>query len=340
LNYGKTWKDRLTLVGKEAETDSSTLHFKIDLNEIKLTDSYISDSTRISQSLAYLKNGDIVECFKRNLIRRTNFAGETLWEKSIPISNSTIRNMTVDAESNVYICGHQRIEGEFGPTDNAIIYAVSKHGETLWQKVIPPEAKPGPYTWSAYRYLYDIETTQDGGLVATGEVGYSYEAPFTDVYVCKYNTEGDTIWNMTYHVGNTKNYGAQLITDEDNIVIIGAARISDIASSQKGFTLKIKDLSYIVKDTMMDTMTYINSSLATEKELKFYPNPGKYYVHIDYDLPTYQNFTIQILNEQGQLLTESRNKKLIPVYHLNTGKYIVRLKTNQFTFSTKWMKLE
>jgi len=249
--------------------------------------------------------------------------------------------MAVDTAENVYLCGYQR-------EDNrriANLIAWNKDGEQLWQNNFDPGGDDIPFQWF-YTIINKIKTTSDGGIIAVGTDGASEEGPYSEVFACKHNVNGDMIWTMNYNIlgGGDEAYG--ILLEEEDMVITGIAGSSDIAGAERGFTLKIKDLSYIVKDTMMmdtmviDTMTYINNAFVSEPVLKFYPNPGKSYIHIDHELLQRENFTIQILSTKGQILSEHSNNKLIPVHHLSAGKYVVRVKSNHFTFSTIWIKVE
>lgn len=323
----------LTLVGR---VDTSTFHFKIDLEEKKLTDTYLSDSTLVSISMDYFENGDMVECFKPQTIRKTNAAGNLIWEKTIPLSEFTLRNVAVDTAENVYLCGYQR-------EDNrriANLIAWDKDGAQLWQNNFDPVGDDIPFLWF-YTIINKIRTTSDGGIIAVGTDGTSSDGPVSDVFACKHNVNGDLIWTMNYNIIGEGDEAYGILLDEEDIVITGIAGESDVAGVARGFTLKIKDLSYIVEDSiMMDTMTYINNPFVSKSAPKFYPNPGKSYIQINHDLLQLENFTIQILNTKGQILSEHSNNKIISVHQLSAGKYVIRVKSNHFTFSTIWIKAE
>ncbi len=90
---------------------------------------------------------------------------------------------------------------------------------------------------------------------------------------------------------------------------------------------------------IIDTMTQVANHMVSGDMLHLYPNPAKDYIYIYNSILDSKQFDIQILNLKGQQLNSYRNKKTIPVSHLSAGQYIIRIRTKQFIFTTKWLKL-
>ncbi len=157
----------------------------------------------------------------------------------------SLKSIAVDKNNTVYVTAHQSFRNEDGRTHIAILLALDENGQILWEKLLPPDTQTNLYVYYAFRYLNDIAISPDGGIIAVGEVGYSSdESPISTMFACKYNTMGDTLWNMNYEISRGKNSATHLLINDKVIVAIGAGRISDIASAEKGFIMNIYDLFY------------------------------------------------------------------------------------------------
>lgn len=329
--------NELIFTGIDNETKKGTYHIIIDVEQKMLVDSYMSDTALVSIDLDYFDDGDMVEAFKPNKIRKTNASKNIVWEHSVAIETFSLRGITTDASNNIYICGYQKTENSDGTIYNAVLYAMDENGNLLWQRILPPEASTGPYVYFAGRVFHDIDVTSSGNIIAAGEVGYSSdESPISNVFVCAYNIAGDTLWNLKHSVLGGQNFARQIIINDNDIIITGLAGGSDVAGFDKDFTMKITDLSAMVEDTMINN---INNPFLIDN-FKLYPNPGKLFININHNVLNNKDFTVEVLDLKGKKLQEYTNTKLIPIDKLNAGQYLIRVVTGQFIFSKKWVKVQ
>jgi len=336
LRFGKTNSNILTLIGKQSVDSLASVHFKIDINEPTVVEQYVSDSTLTSFGLDYLADGDLIEIFPPNIIRRTNAAKEVVWELPLPVSSSSVNNILVDEEDNIKLGGNQGSENRSA----ALLATLDKDGTLLWEKILSPDSPVDSILYT-FKNINRIALSSDGGIIGVGGDGVALEGPTSSVFVCKHNKNGELVWSINYQVSGNGNEASRVLVDGENIATTGLSNISDVVGRERGFILKLKDLSFMVQDTMVsDTTTHISHTLLLEEEFKFFPNPAQAYIQIEHDLLEGKNYSIQLLNEHGQQLAEYNNTKWIAVNHLSAGKYIVKINTDNFCFTKSWIKVD
>lgn len=336
LRFGKTNSRILTLIGKQNIDTLASVHFKIDVDEPVVVEQYVSDSTLSSVALDYLTDGDLIEIFSPNIIRRTNAAKEVVWELSLPVTNSSINNIVVDTEDNIYLAGSQESENR----SSALLAALDENGTLLWERILPPDS-PTDQILYTFKDINRIALSADGGIIGVGGDGVAYDGPTSDVFVCKHDNNGELIWQMKYKVSGDGNNASRVLVDGEDIIATGLSNITDLIGLERGFILKLKDLSFMVKDTMViDTTTHINHTLLLEEKFEFFPNPAQDYIQIKHQFLEGKNYSIELLNEQGQLLAAYKNTQWIAVNDLSAGKYMIKINADNFSFTKSWIKID
>lgn len=88
--------------------------------------------------------------------------------------------------------------------------------------------------------------------------------------------------------------------------------------------------------------TSIFPTMVTKKDLIIFPNPANTTFKIQYEPVLENNLQLKIFNTSGRLLMAKNiasNQELIDVSHLETGIYIVEIKTNKHFFKNKLIKV-
>src|SRR4029078_10269550 len=100
---------------------------------------------------------------------------------------STAFGIAETGNQDIFICGYT-----FTFTNNTsadvLLIKLNASGDTLWSKT---------YGGSKDDFGYSIINTQDNNLLMCG-VSYSYTTEgYSDLYLIKVNTDGDTLWTKT-----------------------------------------------------------------------------------------------------------------------------------------------
>ncbi len=118
------------------------------------------------------------------------------------------------------------ITGSYGDSIVNLAYLIKTDslGDTLWTKT---------YSGNPCSEGYSVQQTNDGGYIVAGIIynhlidSLSTDSSFTNVYLIKTNSLGDTLWTKTY--GETgDDYGQSVQQINDNGYIIAGYSTSDI----------------------------------------------------------------------------------------------------------------
>ncbi|MFQ5868905.1 MAG: hypothetical protein ACE5JC_03275, partial [Candidatus Zixiibacteriota bacterium] len=113
--------------------------------------------------------------------------GDTLWTRAYGGSGYD-RGYSVQQTSDggYIIAGYTE---SFGAGDyDVYLLKTDSSGDTLWTRT---------YGGSDWDRGYCIQQTSDGGYIITGE-SWSFGAGYSDVYLLKTDSSGDTLWTRTY----------------------------------------------------------------------------------------------------------------------------------------------
>jgi len=103
---------------------------------------------------------------------------------------------------------------------NVCLIKTNSSGDTLWTKI---------HGGNPCGEGYSVQQTNDGGYIITGITIYNClsDSSFTDVYLIKTNSLGDTLWTKTYG-GTGNDYGWYVQQTNDNGYIIAGNSLNGI----------------------------------------------------------------------------------------------------------------
>ena len=119
-------------------------------------------------------------------------------------------------------------------------------GNFQWQKTF------GGNDWD---FAYDVVQTFDSGFVFCGET-YNNTNGFSDVYVVKTNSLGDTLWTRTIG-GNLIDKGNALIETSDSSIVVAGIK-NTITDSTQAYVLKFDKDGTLLWDSLFGGVKYEN----------------------------------------------------------------------------------
>ncbi len=157
---------------------------------------------------------------------KTDENGDTLWTKTYEknISNTGVSIIQTN-DSGFFIAGVTLIPGNISSTDCYFI-KTNAFGDTLWTKT---------YGGNDYDGAFQVYNA-GGGIIISGTTK-SYGAGGNDIFLGKFNYNGDEIWMKTYGgIGN--DYGGMFSPTNDNGYIITGYTESFGAGNQDMYLIK------------------------------------------------------------------------------------------------------
>ncbi|MEI6851843.1 MAG: T9SS type A sorting domain-containing protein [Bacteroidota bacterium] len=164
---------------------------------------------------------------------KTNSLGDTMWTKTYEKKNSNGGTSAIQLVDGGYIfCGTTQSSG--APTSDCYLIRTNPMGDTLWTKV---------YGGSSYDGVYQVSYASNG-IVMTGTT-YSFGAGSYDIFLSKFDYDGNEIWYKTYG-GTNSDYGGSFSSTIDNGFII--------TGYTESFGMGGKDVYLIKTDINGDTL--------------------------------------------------------------------------------------
>ena len=154
---------------------------------------------------------------------KTDSLGDTLWTKTYGGAGPE-EGCAIDLTQD----GGYIIAGHMSPSaDNQYdfyLLRTDRYGDTLWTK---------KYGGDESDYAHSIQQTADGGYIIGGYT-HSY-GPWTDFYLVKTDSIGDTLWTRTY--GGTHEDRGYCVrqTSEGGYIIVGQT----FSSSMTGYDIRV-----------------------------------------------------------------------------------------------------
>jgi hypothetical protein len=166
-----------------------------------------NDTTYLVAGVTNSNNGNGTDF----LLFKTNSVGDLLWRKQYGGNGPDGAKAATAALDNggYFIAGYQNNIDSSGY--NIWLIKTNTNGDTVWTKT---------YGGAGWDFAHSITTLADSTYVIAGET-YSYGNGQRDVYLIRFDLNGDTLWTKTY--GGTGNDAAKYIfTDRNNnLVVIG-----------------------------------------------------------------------------------------------------------------------
>jgi hypothetical protein len=151
-------------------------------------------------------------------ILKLNQNGDTLWTKTYKIN--TGRNFPMDIKScksgGFIISGY--CSTQLNSDAIAMLIKIDSFGNLLWSKI---------FNNPSLSALHSCIEIFDGGIVCTGEIGFSSQ---TDLYLLRADSLGDTLWTRSF--GNTSaDVGTSIIQTQDSNIIIAGSTINPVLNN-------------------------------------------------------------------------------------------------------------
>ncbi len=150
------------------------------------------------------------------------------WQVAFGGTSKDIAYGVVQAENDsVIVVGDCRSFGK--GRDDVLVLKVDTHGRVLWKKTFGKKRKD---------IAYAVVRTTDGNFVAVGETRSFSETGDTDVYVIKFNTKGELIWEKAFG-GGMKDFAKDVVATSDGGVLIAGASESFGDTYLDAYILKV-----------------------------------------------------------------------------------------------------
>ena len=191
-------------------------------------------------------------------------------------------------------------------------------GNYQWQKTY------GENDWD---FAYDVVQTFDSGYVFCGET-YNNSAGFSDVYVVKTNSIGDTLWTKTVGGSLTDKGNALIQTSDSNIVVSGIKNTQ--TDSTQAYVLKFDKDGVLLWDSIYGGAGYdvVNSIIETQD--------GTYlFVGATNSFSSNKEFYIVQISSDGLLIWENYftmpiEEEAYDVFQIADGNFMVIGYTSSF----------
>ncbi|OFY84173.1 MAG: hypothetical protein A3K10_03075 [Bacteroidetes bacterium RIFCSPLOWO2_12_FULL_31_6] len=153
--------------------------------------------------------------------------------------------------------------------DKGFIIAASSnsYGNGGYDAVLMKRDSLGNYAWTKtyggndWDFAYSVVQTYDSGYVFCGET-YNNTNGYSDVYIVKTNSLGDTLWTRTFG-GTLIDKGNSVIeTSDSNIVVAGIT--NTIADSTQIYIIKLTSTGSLLWDSIYGGSLYENANQIIE----------------------------------------------------------------------------
>ena len=136
-------------------------------------------------------------------------SGDLIWKQLIDISEESKDHLTgiyIDEDNNIVVIGYSKWNDDEA---KSIIIKLSSEGEILWDSFYSDD-----YDWS---FAQSLAVDTNGDIYMTG---YNVEnGGLREMYVCKFDSEGEFIWDDIYSVDNSGRYQGVAVKIIDDLII-------------------------------------------------------------------------------------------------------------------------
>jgi hypothetical protein len=241
------------------------------------------------------------------LVIKINSIGDTLWSKLYGgASYDDFSSFCEDIYGNYLLCGttYNLTAGSY----DVYLVKITNNGDLIWEKSLG-----GANADNAY----PITQTNDNNFIVSGSTE-SFGAGGKDVYLIKFNSNGDTIWTKTFG-GSGDDWASSIKETADGGFIV------------TGYTKSFSNYYdvYLIK-TDVNGISGVDSYNKNNTDFNLYPNPNNGSMQLQYTLTNNQPALFEMVDFTGRLvysmpLIPSAGSADITATCLSRGVYMYRV---------------
>jgi outer membrane protein assembly factor BamB len=272
----------------------------IDLKVDQMDDLVLAGET--IAPLVYVSN-NIGDVFVTKLNTNT---GNTIWEtpyNSISNEKEIVYTLDIDANNRILIGGLQDIQDVTGPHYKGFANLYNFVGGIL-KNII----------------LGNLDEVKAARFLSTSSL-LLRSSTSTVMYLREYNIAGNLVHTDTYNFANGASWSSMDITATDYL----AVAVSDVLCADRGVTvMRLSKTPLSIQD------------IEKHNELTLYPNPASDYISIE---SKNDILSIQLFDINGRMISNiAPNLTNIPISQLNSGLYLIQIKTTKDKHSISFFK--
>lgn len=250
---------------------------------------------------------------------------EALSFKAIPISSS-----------KTFICGSYPVVYNSSCNDrNNLVHSTIDNNNQIIQTTLISDSTRGIKYADNINYV-DVKGNYIYSVGSAGFNGGFLQTNNSNILICKSDTMGNLIWKKEY--GDDMFYRPiSIIQTLDSGFLVSGLRYNYIAPAYSNI-----GENFILRLNKNGDLISTNIKEQGDKHynyFKYYPNPSKDILHID--VPFTKEYEVYIYDVYGQLvmsIKDYKNSSPIAIGHLNSGSYILKIKSNNNLLSNKLIK--
>ncbi len=246
---------------------------------------------------------------------KTNSVGDTLWTKTYGGDSTDLAYSVQQTDNGGFIVAGYTNSFGAGNLD-AYLINTNSNGDTLWTRT---------YGGIDTDWGYSVQQTSDGGFIMAGET-YSYGIGGSDVYLVRYNSNGDTLWTKTIG-GAVTELGRSVQQTKDGGYIITGSSNSFSTDDHDVYLIRLgKDSTGIQGDTPKNIINQNNIVVSGDNKNNL--------ISISYTIHHPSSVKLSMYNISGQLVQTLLEE------HKNRGEYSVQFKTDKISSGVYYVMLE
>ena len=316
----------------------------------------------IGKTIFYLNNDSVTYNAGNQdvFIQKLDKNGDFQWAKKIGGTGIDQGHaIAVGPDGDVVITGQFKSSTmSLNPDPNAVNpKKVSNAGTRYDIFFVKLKGVDGEYVWGHgfYGGLDDygraLAIDKDGYIYLAGEIAQSVNFELDaskpgktkqskgglDVFLARYNKDGNIDWVETYGSTGVDFVRAIVVNSDFEIVIGGGfSGTVDLDHTSGTRTIKTKNTSYDGFCLKINETPEVNAITKNKRTsaLSAYPNPAHNTIALD--LPTVQK--VCIISMQGKVLLKESNSKTLNIESLPVGMYIIQATDNEQTYTSRFIK--
>ncbi|MCK9612915.1 MAG: T9SS type A sorting domain-containing protein [Bacteroidales bacterium] len=247
------------------------------------------------------------------LVIKTNSIGDTLWMNTYGgASYDEFYSICEDNDGNYLLCGttYNLTAGSY----DVYLVKITNSGGLIWEKSIGGINADNAYS---------IIKTSDNNFLVVGSTE-SYGSGGKDVYLIKFNSNGDTLWTRTFGSSGDDMAGSIRETNDGGYIISGI-------TNSFGNNYDI----YLIK-TDGSGISGINNNDIENGEFIIYPNPSSGTVYLEIPKTIDETVNCEIYSLQGELVqSEKIETNTIKIDLPESGIYFITVTGKSFNVTRK-----